>query len=123
MSRGNRDQQSTVDERCDGCDRGIDQVYLDAGTSFDVWLNDAARSDQPAPSHGQYHFCGTCVFEVLGLVDEHFGGRLRDADELRVLRRADRQYPGAVHLPATRDGHDDRPLCLFVVSPDRPAVL
>jgi len=53
-------------------DRGIDQVYLDAGTSFDVWLNDAARSDQPAPSHGQYHFCGTCVFEVLGLVDEHF---------------------------------------------------
>jgi|GEM_PF-695228 hypothetical protein len=72
MSRGNRDQQSTVDERCDGCDRGIDQVYLDAGTSFDVWLNDAARSDQPAPSHGQYHFCGTCVFEVLGLVDEHF---------------------------------------------------
>lgn len=72
MDRGNHDQQSAATERCDGCDRGIGLVYLDAATSFDVWLNDSVGSDQPAPSHGQYHFCGTCAYEVVVLVDEHF---------------------------------------------------
>ncbi|WP_123619556.1 hypothetical protein [Halorubrum sp. CSM-61] len=82
MSRGNSDQQSTAAEQCDGCDRGIDQVYLNAGTSFDVRLRSSVSSTL-FPIDTQYHFCGDCGVEVATLIRDHF-----EADDETVITPA-----------------------------------
>jgi len=67
MRRSNPVDRSTTGERCDGCDRVIEPVYLAAGTSLDVHLHDDDASTD------RYHFCGACGVDVVTLVDDHFG--------------------------------------------------